>query len=75
MPIVDQFLETFTGNDQDYTNLILETIAHCLITNIQVKRNKNFQRVMFFIGDGGNGKGTLLLVIRALLGTNNVSSV
>lgn len=75
VPIVDQFLETFTGNDQDYRNLILETIAHCLITNIQVKRNKNFQRVTFFIGDGGNGKGTLLLVIITLFGTHNVSSV
>lgn len=73
--IVDEFLETFTDGDEDYRNLILETIAHCLITNIQVKRNKHFQRVTFFMGDGGNGKGTLLNVIRALLGTNNVSSI
>ncbi|MDQ0229699.1 DNA primase family protein [Metabacillus malikii] len=73
--IVDDFLETFTDGDEDYKSLILETIAHCLITNIHVKRNKHFQRVTFFIGDGSNGKGTLLNVIRALLGTENVSSI
>ncbi|MBA4532556.1 DNA primase family protein [Brevibacillus halotolerans] len=73
--IVDQFLETFTGGEKDYRDFILEIIAHCLITDIHVKRNRDFQRVFFFIGDGGNGKGTLLNVIRALLGTNNVSSI
>lgn len=73
--IVDDFLDSLTDGDKDYRNFILETIAHCLITNINVKRNKNFQRVTFFIGNGGNGKGTLLIIIRTLLGTNNVSSI
>ncbi|MEI2358897.1 DUF5906 domain-containing protein [Mesobacillus zeae] len=75
VPTVDQFLEDLTESDKDYRDVILETIAHCLITNIHVKRNYHFQRVTFIIGGGGNGKGTLLIIFRTLLGTNNVSSI
>jgi putative DNA primase/helicase len=73
--VVDDFLNTFTDGDEDYKKLILETLAHCLITDVKVKKIADFQRVTFFIGDGGNGKGTLLSVIRNLLGSNNVSSI
>lgn len=75
VPIVDGFLSTFTDDDEDYAHYIMETIAHCLITDIGVKRYEDFQRVTFFRGDGKNGKGVLLNVIRALLGTENVSSL
>jgi putative DNA primase/helicase len=73
--IVDEFLDTFTEGDPNYKQRILEIIGHCLITNIHVKRNKGFQKVHFFMGDGGNGKGLLLIVIRTLLGHENVSSI
>jgi putative DNA primase/helicase len=75
IPIVDKFLENLSEGDKDYRDYLIEIIAHCLITNLNVKRNKNFQRVTFLMGGGGNGKGTYLLVIRALLGANNVSSI
>ncbi|SDZ59765.1 putative DNA primase/helicase [Evansella caseinilytica] len=75
VPIVDEFLRTFTENDESYINFILETIAHCLITDLNVKRHEDFQRVTFFKGDGKNGKGVLMNVIRCLLGAENVSSV
>lgn len=73
--IVDEFLDTFTEGDPNYKQRILEIIGHCLITNIHVKRNKGFQKVHFLMGDGGNGKGTLLIVISALLGHENVSAI
>ncbi|WOQ74272.1 DUF5906 domain-containing protein [Bacillus stratosphericus] len=75
VPIVDKFLSTFTEDDEAYAHFIMETIAHCLITDVDVKRYEDFQRVTFFRGDGKNGKGVLLNVIRALLGTENVSSL
>ncbi|PGL66843.1 DUF5906 domain-containing protein [Bacillus sp. AFS055030] len=75
VPVVDRFLNFFTGDDEDYRNFILETIALCLITDPNVKRFEDFQRITFFHGDGKNGKGVLLNIIRALLGGENVSSL
>ncbi|WP_042461757.1 DUF5906 domain-containing protein [Neobacillus dielmonensis] len=73
--IVDDFLMTFTENDESYIKFILETIAHGLITDLNVKRHEDFQRATFFKGDGKNGKGVLMNVIRCLLGAENVSSI
>lgn len=35
--------------------------------------NKNFQKVMIFLGQGRNGKGTLMNIISTILGRENVS--
>lgn len=35
--------------------------------------NKNFQKIMIFLGQGRNGKGTLMNIISAILGRENVS--
>ncbi|MFB3168464.1 DUF5906 domain-containing protein [Neobacillus sp. 179-C4.2 HS] len=77
---VDDYLNHLSkGHDgqepeENYKKFILELIGHSLITDINFKRNKNFQRVVFFTGDGGNGKGTLFAVIRAILGSGNYST-
>lgn len=35
--------------------------------------NKNFQKIMIFLGQGRNGKGTLMNIISTILGRENVS--
>jgi putative DNA primase/helicase len=75
--VVDEFLHHLShGHDgqepeEAYKDFLLEIVAHCLITDIDLKQNRNFQRVFFFAGNGGNGKGAMFRLIRALLGKGN----
>jgi putative DNA primase/helicase len=71
--IVDHYLDHLTNNDPEYRKLILEVIAHTLIVNKDFKRM--LAKFFIFIGDGGNGKGTLLLLIRKILGYKNCSGL
>ncbi|PEL13021.1 phage/plasmid primase, P4 family [Bacillus sp. AFS017336] len=75
VPIVEEFLDTLTSGDQDYRQMILESIGHALITNMNVKRGRDFQKVILYVGDGGNGKGQLFSIARKFLGGNNYSTV
>ncbi|HSW75479.1 MAG TPA: phage/plasmid primase, P4 family, partial [Candidatus Saccharimonadales bacterium] len=73
VPIVDDYLNHLTNNDPDYRNRLLEVMSHPLIVD------KDFKRLLakFFImvGDGGNGKGTFLLIIRKILGYKNCTGL
>ncbi|MEH7454007.1 phage/plasmid primase, P4 family [Gottfriedia acidiceleris] len=68
---VDNYLDQLTGNDEDYKKLLLEMIAHTLITNMEFK--KKLARFSVIIGKGGEGKGTLLEIISRILGKENCS--
>jgi putative DNA primase/helicase len=70
---VDEYLDFLTDGDKDYRQLILECMAHTLITNAEFKRQ--LAKFFVFIGDGGNGKGTMLTIIRKILGQQNCSSL
>lgn len=70
---VDQYLNQLTDNDPDYRLRLLETLGHCLITNTEFKRM--LAKFFIFVGDGGNGKGTLLTIIRSILETKNCSAL
>jgi len=70
--IVDEYLEQLSGGDKGYIKLILQMIAHGLITNPDIKRQ--IAKFFILIGDGGNGKGTLLTIIRHIFGNENCSS-
>lgn len=72
--IVDDFLDLITKGNEDYKKLITEIMGHCLITNVNFKKNKNFQKVFFFIGSGGNGKSSLMAVLRKITGQGNYST-
>ena len=71
--IVDEYINNLTDNEKEYRNLLLEIIAHTLITNPETKRC--LAKFFIFVGDGGNGKGTLLEVIRKILNTSNCSAL
>lgn len=70
---VDDYLDQLTGGDADYRKRLLEAIAHGLITNKERKRMLG--KFFIFVGDGGNGKGTLLQVIRKIFGEKNCGAL
>lgn len=57
----------FKGNEEQY-NLMQEVFGYCLLNNYK------YQVIIYLLGDGGNGKGTVLKVLSYLLGTENTSS-
>ncbi|WP_099973867.1 phage/plasmid primase, P4 family [Lactobacillus terrae] len=71
--LVDQYLDMLTDNDENYKKHILEVLGHTLIVNKEVKRLLG--KFFIFIGDGGNGKGTLLAIIREILSVKNCGSL
>lgn len=71
--VVDDYLIHLTGGDEDYIKLLLEVLGHTLIVNPEFKRL--LAKFFIFVGDGGNGKGTLLTIVRTILGTKNVSGM
>ena len=71
--VVDDYLDHLTDNDPAYRDRVLEILGHCLITDKDFKRM--LAKFFIFVGDGGNGKGTLLQVIRKILGSENCSAL
>ncbi|PKR83962.1 DNA primase [Heyndrickxia camelliae] len=73
VPIVDEYLDFLTDGDKLYKDLILESLAHILITDPDFKRS--LAKFFIFVGGGGNGKGTLMTIIRKIIGAENCSSL
>lgn len=71
--IVDDYLENLTDGDTEYRHLIEEILGYTLVTSAE--QIKLLAKFFIFIGDGGNGKGTLLEIIRNILGNKNISSL
>lgn len=64
-----RFLNTITQEDRDTKRLIQETFGYCLIPG-------NWMQTAFILmGDGNNGKSTLLEILRELLGNESTSSL
>ena len=73
VPIVDEYIKHLTNEEAEYQMRLLEIMAHPLIVDKEFKRM--LAKFFIFVGDGGNGKGTLLLIIRKILGAKNCSGL
>jgi putative DNA primase/helicase len=71
--VVDDYLNHLTNEDEHYKKRLLEAIAHTLIVDKEFKRM--LAKFFIFIGGGGNGKGTLLYIIREIIGAHNTSAL
>ena len=71
--VVDDYIDHLTNNDPVYRQLLMEVLGHTLIVNPEFKRL--LAKFFIFIGSGGNGKGTLLQIIKGILGTHNVTGM
>nr|WP_306801002.1 DUF5906 domain-containing protein [Melissococcus plutonius] len=70
---VDDYLDHLTDHDDSYKRRLMEILGHCLIVDKEFKRLMG--KFFIFVGDGGNGKGTLLTVIRAILNSKNCAGL
>ena len=73
IPIVDEYLNNLCNNEKEYIMHVLEAIATSFILDVELKRH--LSKFWMFYGDGGNGKGTLLTIIRKILDDDNCSSL
>lgn len=71
--VVDDYINHLTNSDEDYKKLLFEILGHTLIVDPEFKRM--LAKFFIFIGDGGNGKGTLLQIIKTILGFKNVTGM
>jgi putative DNA primase/helicase len=66
-PEICRFLESTL--DPESMAAVLRMIAYCLL------RSSKYEKAFMLVGEGANGKSTLINVIKALLGSENCSSV
>lgn len=70
-PVFNQFLDTFTGNNKDKKNFLLQYIGVCL-SNIKGYRMK---KSLFMVGAGNTGKSQLKSLTEKLLGYGNSAAI
>lgn len=73
VPIVDNYINHLTGGSENYKKLLMEVLGHTLIVDPEFKRL--LAKFFIFIGSGGNGKGTLLQIIKQILTPKNVTGM
>lgn len=73
VPIVDEYIDKLTSGEKEYRDLLLESLGFALVTRKETIRALG--RFFIFRGEGGNGKGTLLQIMRRIFGENNCSSM
>ena len=73
VPVVDEYLHNLCNHEEEYIMHVLEAIATSFILDVELKRH--LSKFWMFYGDGGNGKGTLLTIIRKILDDDNCSSL
>lgn len=66
-PVIDNLLDKITDGDKEVRQLILEAFGSCFYTS-----NK-FRGSFWLVGNGRNGKSTLLNLLQQMLGQENVS--
>ncbi|PDJ65960.1 phage/plasmid primase, P4 family, partial [Listeria monocytogenes] len=71
--IVDEYLNHLTDSDEDYKKFILEMMGYCFVVDKEIKRM--IGRFFILVGGGGNGKGTLLSIIRSILNQKNCTGL
>lgn len=66
---IDTIMDNLAVHDKEVVTLLYEMIGYCLY------RGMPFQKVFILVGNGANGKSTLLNMVTKLLGEENVSHV
>ena len=67
--IVERFMNDITKKDKQKLRLIQEMCGYCLY------RSYNIQKAFLLVGEGANGKSTLLELLSRMLSSENVSNV
>ena len=71
--MVDQYIENLTSGDPDYKKLLMEVIGYVLITDPEQIRALG--KFFMFRGDGQNGKGTMLQIMKKIYNAKNCTNL
>lgn len=71
--IVDQYIDNLTGGDGDYKNLLMEVMGYVLI--VDPERIRALAKFFMLRGDGANGKGTFLQILKRIYGEKNCTTM
>lgn len=73
VPIVDKYIDALTSNDPDYRKLLMEVIGYVMIADPE--RIRSLGKFFMFRGDGANGKGTLLQIMKKIYNAKNCTNL
>lgn len=71
--IVDNYINALTDNDPEYKTLLMEIMGYSLITDPE--KIRSLGKFFMFRGDGANGKGTLLQIMKKIYNEKNCTSL
>lgn len=73
VPIVDEYIDNLTNKDPAYKALLMEVIGYVMITDPE--RIRSLGKFFMFRGDGANGKGTLLQIMKQIYNPRNCTNL
>lgn len=71
--IVDNYIDSLTSGNADYRDLLMEVMGFVMITDPEQIRSLG--KFFMFRGDGANGKGTLLQILKKIYNPENCTSL
>lgn len=71
--IVDDYIDNLTDKDPDYRKLLMEVIGYVMVTDPE--RIRSLGKFFMFRGDGANGKGTLLQIMKRIYNPKNCTNL
>ena len=73
VPMVDEYIDNLTNKDPAYRDLLMEVIGYVMITDPE--RIRSLGKFFMFRGDGANGKGTLLQIMKKIYNAKNCTNL
>lgn len=70
---IDNYIDQLTNNETEYRKLLMEMLGYTLI--VDKEKIRSLGKFFIMVGGGGNGKGTLLTIIRTIIGRQNSGSL
>ena len=71
--LVDEYIDNLTNKDPDYRDLLTEIIGYVMVTDPEQIRSLG--KFFMFRGDGANGKGTLLEIMKRIYNAKNCTNL
>jgi len=71
--IVDTYIDNLTNKDPSYRDLLMEVIGYVMITDPE--KIRSLGKFFMFRGDGANGKGTLLQIMKQIYNAKNCTNM
>lgn len=70
---VDEYIDNITSGDPDYRRLLTEVMGYAMVTDPE--RIRSIGKFFIFRGNGANGKGTLLQIMKRIYNPRNCSAL